>query len=599
MNAIGADEELEGTVLEGKYLLERQLGVGGMGQVFLARDTTIDRQVAIKVLHDNLAGDESVRERFKTEAKAIARLRHPNCVMLYEFGISEQLDALFAVFEYVEGSSLEKWSGKQLRVSDIIEIGRQVALGVEHAHGQKIIHRDLKPDNIMVVVDEEGELEVKILDFGIARIAEDGDEGARLTKIGQMFGTPPYMSPEQIRAKLNVTQTTDIYSIGIILYELIEGRLPFLGETPIETVMMHINDELPPMVREDVPQELLDIVQRCLEKNSEDRFNSAKELAQALSELEWSEVQNATGVELDIPGAPTKKNLKNSEPEEPASEFEDIATSRTQLAFGADTDAEEVGGEIQPDLAVEDTAPEDTSEEDAAVLGLDTERDLNSSPAPAAKAQSNTTSPTLDDESDRIPTLMPMADNKKRMGIAAAIIVVVLLLGGVTVLSLSSSGSTDGEPGEVEGEEQGVAVVEPEDEESGFAEELTEEFGMEDELEKLDEGDAEFAEEVEEEVEEVEEVRPTPRADSSPPRERTGQTGSEPANTTQQAQRPTPTPTPTPPRQEEEDEDEGTDEEVVEPRSLSLQEQRRRLREEPEEEDGEEQPAGLRIPGRN
>lgn len=584
MNAIGADEELEGTVLEGKYLLERQLGVGGMGQVFLARDTTIDRQVAIKVLHNNLAGDESVQERFKTEAKAIARLRHPNCVMLYEFGVSQQLDALFAVFEYVEGSSLEKWSGKQLRVSDIVEIGRQVALGVEHAHGQKIIHRDLKPDNIMVVVDEEGELEVKILDFGIARIAEDGDEGARLTKIGQMFGTPPYMSPEQIRAKLNVTQTTDIYSIGVILYELIEGRLPFLGDTPIETVMMHINDELPPMVRENVPQELLDIVQRCLEKNSEDRFDSAKELAQALSELEWSESQNATGVELDIPGAPTKK-IQEQEPE---SAFDDIATSRTQLAFGADTDAEEVGGEIQPGLGVEDTAPE----EDAAVLGLDTERDLNSSPPTsdlAAKAQNNTTSPTLADESERIPTLMPVADNKKRMGIAAAIILVVLLLGGVTVVSLSSSGSTDGEPGDVDVEPEGVAVVEPEEEESGFAEELTEEFGIEDELEEVEEGDEELAEQVEEEVQE--EVRPTPESDSISPRE-VSETGSAQAGSTQQVRRSTP------PRQEEEDDEQVADQEEVAPASLSV-DRRRRLREEAEEEEEQEEPAGLRLPGRN
>lgn len=283
-NSLSDGQAAIGMLLEEKYRLQRELGAGGMGQVFLAHHETIERDVAIKVLHRNLAADPEVRQRFETEARAIARLRHPNCVMLYEFGYSRQIAALFAVFEYVEGDSLEKWVGQQLPLSMVVEIGYQIAEGVDHAHGQKIIHRDLKPDNVMIVAQEDGSMEVKILDFGIARITGD-ERDTRLTRAGQMFGTPPYMSPEQIKAKLDVTFATDIYSIGVILYELIEGRLPFMAETPIEIVMMHLNEEVPPMEREGLPEELRQIVMRCLEKEPAKRFKSARELARALDRV--------------------------------------------------------------------------------------------------------------------------------------------------------------------------------------------------------------------------------------------------------------------------------------------------------------------------
>ena len=274
-----------GERLAGKYELRKELGAGGMGRVFLAMDTSIDRPVAIKVLHRDLADDEEIRRRFEREAKAIARLRHPHCVMLYEFGYSKDLEALYAVFEYVAGFSLEQLVGEQLPLGDVVAVGSQVARAIAHAHDQKIIHRDLKPENIMVV-EGTAPPEIKVLDFGIARIAEDDEKRTRLTQMGQMFGTPPYMSPEQARANLDVTHATDIYAIGVILYEMVEGRLPFIGGTPIETVMAHIHDDIPRMERQGLPTDLEGIILTCLQKEASQRFGSCDALARALEAVE-------------------------------------------------------------------------------------------------------------------------------------------------------------------------------------------------------------------------------------------------------------------------------------------------------------------------
>lgn len=421
-------------LLENKYRLERELGVGGMGQVFLARDTIIDRKVAIKLLHKSLAGDESVRRRFTTEAKAIARLRHPNCVMLYEFGISAELDALYAVFEFVDGQSLEKWVGQKIPIGDVLELGRQVCEGVEHAHGQKIIHRDLKPDNIMVVVTDDGDLEFKILDFGIARITEDdtSDENDRLTKMGQLFGTPPYMSPEQIKGKLNVTLSSDIYSIGVILYELLEGRLPFIADTPMETVIMHLNEEVPPMVREDVPESLREIVMRCLEKRPEDRYVSCKALGKAIQGVEWN--------------PPKKDSLLNFQATKEASD--EIGVLKTEVAFGGEpTEPEESYGapleeEFESEVTVLDHSLKTSSAADTDVDALKTSSATN----PVGKA--GLRNPGIDQRfgggeplsENRIATLPPKADRKKQILILLFLLVcLVTVVLGVLLLTSGES----------------------------------------------------------------------------------------------------------------------------------------------------------------
>ncbi len=432
-------QALVGTVLEGKYRLQRELGAGGMGVVYLARHETIERKVAIKVLHNKLASDESVRRRFETEAKAIARLQHSNCVMLYEFGYSEEIEALFAVFEFVDGSSLESWVGKRLPLSDVLGLGIQVADGINHAHDNNIIHRDLKPENIMIASDGDGgKFKAKVLDFGIARIAEEDEKNTRLTQMGQMFGTPPYMSPEQVRAKLNVTYATDLYSIGVILYEMIEGELPFLGDTPIETVMMHLNDEVPPMRRKGVPEELASIVSRCLEKDAEQRFESSAALVDALEAVELS----TTG-----PSA--------------------LATANFSKLVGVAVDTDEGG--VDAPSSPESESLEESREEDVAngptLLAPESEEVQAPQDEVAAPQEISTQDVADDDVEFAMPTRKP---------IWVVAILLVFLLGGGAVLGVAIFSSVD------ESEEAS---------EQATSDELDEAVAEDDEIDETDEAD--------------------------------------------------------------------------------------------------------------
>ncbi len=395
-----------GVVLAGKYRFLEELGAGGMGQVFLAVDETIDRKVAIKVLHQELASDEAVRRRFETEAKAIARLHHPNCVMLYEFGFSEELDALYAVFEYVEGFSLESLVGERLSLGDILAVGTQVARAIGHAHKNQIIHRDLKPENIMVVGDAES-MSIKVLDFGIARIAENDEKRTRLTQMGQMFGTPLYMSPEQARAKLDVTYSTDIYAIGVILYEMAEGRLPFMGETPIETVMMHIHDDVPQMERDNLPTDLEGIILTCLQKDADGRFDSCEALARALDSV------TERGEEEE--SILTDKLLAVQQGEESdAEEKKRIETASTLLAHHSE--AEDEGEEESPGQTSEDSDDEEMVTAPSMVDRSSEE-----------EVEEPTPQEGWDDDL-AVETMVPGMGGKKKMVIA---LLLVVLLGGV------------------------------------------------------------------------------------------------------------------------------------------------------------------------
>ena len=590
--------------MEGKYRVKRELGVGGMGRVYLAQHEQIERPVAIKVLHQDLASDEAVRRRFETEAKAIARLRHPNCVMLYEFGYSEEIEALFAVFEYVEGKSLEAWVGKQLPVGDIVHAGRQVAEGISHAHKQKIIHRDLKPENIMVVADE-AEQNIKVLDFGIARIAEDDEKRTRLTQMGQMFGTPPYMSPEQVRAKLNVTFATDIYAIGVILYEMLEGRLPFLGDTPIETVMMHLNEEVPPFEREGVPEELQQIVLRCLEKEAEDRFESCRALGEALKALD-----------VDSP-QPLELTAAAFEEEDDA---EDEEVSREELASAPTMVA-------PPDDNLPVDAPEsDASDEEEALEALGEDE----APAPADESQSSEESVVDDgeDESDeiaaivapvesesgpeqseRVSTFVEISDNHRPLIIGLAVaIVAVVVVAVVAVMFLSSDDAADG-VAEDEAEQQ--ALIDREQDAQ------RDEPPQVDEAVEQDDGDSELplaSDDSEEYDGEVSDPDPSEEGDEAEPvEEEDEQEASDPQRDPVVPAAEEPTPSPAPEREPtaaagspsaeddagdaEEDAEEEAEEASQQPDAIRLE--RRRRGADQDDEEQLEEPAGIGLPERN
>ena len=276
----------KGLIIAQRYTLIREIGSGGMGSVWIANQTSVKRTVAVKLLHHNLNKNKSLQSRFELEAQALARLNHPNCITLYDFGFSDELGAYYTVTEYIKGDSLDKLLDAPVNYEEAIDIVAQISDGLAHAHNMGIIHRDLKPENIMLSYEDNGTLRAKILDFGIARILSDHPTEQtedRLTKAGEIFGTPPYMSPEQARA-FDLTPASDLYALAIILYELIENRVPFIGEKAFDILMQHVSEPPPPMTA-DIPEALKALVNRQLQKEPETRITSAVEFGASLRSL--------------------------------------------------------------------------------------------------------------------------------------------------------------------------------------------------------------------------------------------------------------------------------------------------------------------------
>src|SRR5919106_3382290 len=264
------------TLAEGRYLLERELGRGGMATVHLARDSELDRPVAVKVLAGHLSGDEDLRERFVREARMAAGLSHPNVVQVFDAG--EEDGRLFIVMEYVPGVTLadELSRAGRLAPAAAVDLALQACAGLEHAHETGLVHRDVKPGNLLL--REDGAL--KITDFGIARAVE----ATQLTQIGSVLGTAAYLSPEQAVGE-RVTAATDIYGLGVVLYELLTGRTPFVIESLGDLVAKHRESAVTP-VRElepAVPEALEAAVMKCLARNPDYRPESAAALARELA----------------------------------------------------------------------------------------------------------------------------------------------------------------------------------------------------------------------------------------------------------------------------------------------------------------------------
>src|SRR5258708_3937186 len=229
------------------YRVVRKIGAGGMGEVLLAQDTQLDRSVAIKLMSAELARDPTQRKRFQAEAKAASGLSHPNICVIHEVGETED-GRPFLAMEYVEGRTLDAvMQQRRLKISEIISVGIQVADALDAAHARRIVHRDIKPGNIML--DQRGR--VKVLDFGLAKRFTDDDTTATtastaLTQPGYLIGTPHYMSPEQALGR-RLDQRSDIFSVGVVLYELVTGQRPFPGKTTGETINSIVNHEPEPL----------------------------------------------------------------------------------------------------------------------------------------------------------------------------------------------------------------------------------------------------------------------------------------------------------------------------------------------------------------
>jgi eukaryotic-like serine/threonine-protein kinase len=272
-----AVSNLINTLFDGRYRVLRKLGAGGMADVYLAEDEELGRRVAIKILNDRHANDEQFVERFRREAKNAAGLSHPNIVAIYDRGEAE--GTYYIAMEFLDGRSLKELliARGPMPIDDAIAYTRQILNALRFAHKKGVVHRDIKPHNVMV--DPDGR--VKVTDFGIARAG-----ASQMTEAGAIVGTAQYLSPEQARGAA-VDQRSDLYSVGVVLYEMLTGSVPFSGETPVEIAMKHLSDapRPPSTVRPDISPDLDMIVLRALAKDPDDRFQSAEEMDAELARV--------------------------------------------------------------------------------------------------------------------------------------------------------------------------------------------------------------------------------------------------------------------------------------------------------------------------
>lgn len=290
----------------GRYEIVELLGAGGMGEVYRARDRRLDRQVAVKVLPPHLAAHPDAMARFAREAKAVAALSHPNILAIHDFGTEANL--IYAVMELLEGETLRaRVQRGRLTWRDAAKIGARVATGLSAAHARGIIHRDIKPENIFLTADGQ----TKILDFGIARVRRLAASTAATqvtetdpTTPGTLLGTIGYMSPEQVRGE-TAEATSDIFSLGCVLAEMVTGRRLFVGSSAAETMAAILRDEPPTLGgAQELPFEFERIVHRCLMKDPDERFQSARDLALDLRQLQTANHASTPALALTKPAAP-------------------------------------------------------------------------------------------------------------------------------------------------------------------------------------------------------------------------------------------------------------------------------------------------------
>lgn len=309
---------LIGRKIGGRYEIRRLLGEGGMAEVYEAHHPKLDRRVAIKLMHRHLSKDEQFEVRFQREAQAIARLKHPHIVQVYDFDVDDDLRQYYMVIEYIDGPTLGDYLKQQatpLPLREALRIIEDLTDALGYAHANQMIHRDIKPGNIML---DKGNRTV-LTDFGIAKLMQEG--GDQITASGAMVGTPAYMSPEHARGESG-DHRADLYSLGVVFFQLVTGQLPYQGDTPISTILMHIKNAPPDpaSLNPTLPAGVTSIILRCLAKNPDDRYQNAegilrhlRNLDSAASELEKSRILSSkTWDNTPVSHTPTADKLTDT-----------------------------------------------------------------------------------------------------------------------------------------------------------------------------------------------------------------------------------------------------------------------------------------------
>ena len=287
-----------GRVFLGRYEVQRLLGEGGMGRVYLARQTDLGRQVVVKVMHDHIATDAKFRDRFQRETLLMARFQHANAVTLYDASLNDPAGPCI-VMEFVKGINLETLHAKSGRMTAprVARIVRQLCEVLQSAHDEGIMHRDLKPANLMILDPDSPKERIKVMDFGLAKLIDDGPiRKVTDTNVDFAVGTPGYIAPEQVRGE-SMDHRGDLYSVGVMMYELLSGRLPFIGTTSMDVLLAHAT-ETPPTFAEIglagwVSQAVEDLIFDILAKDPDDRPQSARELAERFDTIVYDEQQQA------------------------------------------------------------------------------------------------------------------------------------------------------------------------------------------------------------------------------------------------------------------------------------------------------------------
>lgn len=343
------EDPLLGQTLAGKYKIDRLIKQGGMGAVYLGKHVLMDKTVAIKVLKPSLAGDDAVVGRFSREAKAASKISHPHAVSVTDFGEAEN-GVVFLVMEYLDGRTLKEVIAAEgpLQLERAANIVRQVAGALDAAHSQGVIHRDLKSENIMLV-RHDGDEWSKVLDFGIAKILQPrGAAESDITHANLVVGTPQYMSPEQCSQSGALDARSDVYSLGVIVYEMLAGRVPFAGESATVIMMKQVQDQAPSVLsaRPELPEAVDGVIRKALAKQPIDRYQSAGELS--------SDLMKAASIEAMSDPALRAVAAAQTVPNAPVATVDDADEA---TVVRARPEIKQVRRNVQPELTVERFKP--------------------------------------------------------------------------------------------------------------------------------------------------------------------------------------------------------------------------------------------------